>query len=424
MSEDEPPYQLPGVNLDATIRTDVIELSKDSGAARALLLCSLLTAARPQAHQIRSDWGLQDNGYVLAFVNVTYREPGAHELSYRGGEIGKYSTGLVTSVTGRLVHARSRNGTAHHGCDAVWENVLPSEPWVALVRRGLCNFDVKVENAYRNNASAVVIYDYKEGRNPHRIHLTSRHRNTIVTIYIPKEQGEDLAYLTDSGIEVSMQITPGKHFSYSVTNLNKTSVLFVSVSFILLMVISLAWLLFYYAQRFRYIHAKDRLAKRLTCAARKALSKIPVQTLKSGDEQLDECECCAVCLEPYRVAEQLRMLPCNHEFHKVCVDPWLLKNRTCPMCKMDILKYYGLSSVSEESIIHLELNSRPERRSSHLESAVFVAGRRSPARSVSRASLQSMSLVMPSPACVESLHSCGLAATGALPARSRRISSV
>ena len=32
----------------------------------------------------------------------------------------------------------------------------------------------------------------------------------------------------------------------------KTSVLFVSVSFIVLMLISLAWLVFYYIQRFRY----------------------------------------------------------------------------------------------------------------------------------------------------------------------------
>ena len=35
--------------------------------------------------------------------------------------------------------------------------------------------------------------------------------------------------------------------------------LFVSVSFILLMVVSLAWLLFYYVQRFRYVHARDQL---------------------------------------------------------------------------------------------------------------------------------------------------------------------
>ena len=40
----------------------------------------------------------------------------------------------------------------------------------------------------------------------------------------------------------------------------RTSVLFLSISFIVLMIISLAWLAFYYVQRFRYVHAKDRLS--------------------------------------------------------------------------------------------------------------------------------------------------------------------
>lgn len=42
--------------------------------------------------------------------------------------------------------------------------------------------------------------------------------------------------------------------------LNRSSVLFVAVSFILLMVISLAWLIFYYVQRFRYLHSKERVS--------------------------------------------------------------------------------------------------------------------------------------------------------------------
>jgi len=39
-------------------------------------------------------------------------------------------------------------------------------------------------------------------------------------------------------------------------------VLFVSISFIVLIVFSLDWLVFYYVQRFRYAHAKDRLHRR------------------------------------------------------------------------------------------------------------------------------------------------------------------
>ena len=35
----------------------------------------------------------------------------------------------------------------------------------------------------------------------------------------------------------------------------------------------------------------------------------------------------------------------RHEFHKACVDPWLLEHRTCPMCKLNILKALGMVSV-------------------------------------------------------------------------------
>ncbi|KRZ80978.1 RING finger protein [Trichinella papuae] len=134
-----------------------------------------------------------------------------------------------------------------------------------------------------------------------------------------------------------------------LNNFSRTSVLFVSVSFIILMVISLAWLIFYYIQRFRYAHAKDRLARRLFNAARKTLTKLPVKTLRNGDNELNSL--CPVCIEPFHDGDVIRILVCNHLFHKTCVDPWLLQHRTCPLCKLDILKAVGYSfKQSEESV--------------------------------------------------------------------------
>lgn len=31
----------------------------------------------------------------------------------------------------------------------------------------------------------------------------------------------------------------------------------------------------------------------------------------------------------------------RHIFHRLCIDPWLLEHRTCPMCKLDVIKALG-----------------------------------------------------------------------------------
>jgi len=137
------------------------------------------------------------------------------------------------------------------------------------------------------------------------------------------------------------------------------------VSFIILMLISLAWLIFYYVQRFRYIHAKDQLERKLCSQAKRALQIISTSVLKKDDlEAKDFFDTCAVCIENYRVEDIVRILPCKHQFHKSCIDQWLLEKRTCPMCKMDILKHYGLVTEKKKTKADPEVSSEPHEETS------------------------------------------------------------
>ncbi|XP_035228918.1 dentin sialophosphoprotein-like isoform X2 [Stegodyphus dumicola] len=43
---------------------------------------------------------------------------------------------------------------------------------------------------------------------------------------------------------------------------------------------------------------------------------------------------CQVCLSDYETGDILRILPCFHEFHTPCIDPWLKINHTCPVCRV------------------------------------------------------------------------------------------
>lgn len=51
---------------------------------------------------------------------------------------------------------------------------------------------------------------------------------------------------------------------------------------------------------------------------------------------------CTVCLGDYQMGEKIQQLPaCNHSFHVQCIDEWLAKNVTCPICRTSVLVIQG-----------------------------------------------------------------------------------
>lgn len=58
--------------------------------------------------------------------------------------------------------------------------------------------------------------------------------------------------------------------------------------------------------------------------------------LRRASETDEDSEKCTICLSQFEVDNDVRRLPCMHLFHKDCVDQWLLTNKHCPICRVDI----------------------------------------------------------------------------------------
>ncbi len=56
-----------------------------------------------------------------------------------------------------------------------------------------------------------------------------------------------------------------------------------------------------------------------------------------ADGETEEPNPCTICLEDFKPGDKLKVLPCGHEYHKECIEPWLLeKSSLCPLCKQNI----------------------------------------------------------------------------------------
>jgi hypothetical protein len=76
-------------------------------------------------------------------------------------------------------------------------------------------------------------------------------------------------------------------------------------------------------------------------AAQQAIDQLPVRKLRAADlaeYSAASGQACNVCLGPYEVGEDVRTLPCLHQFHKDCIDNWLRRRAVCPICKCSVVR--------------------------------------------------------------------------------------
>ncbi|KAK3127017.1 hypothetical protein QOZ80_7AG0567000 [Eleusine coracana subsp. coracana] len=73
--------------------------------------------------------------------------------------------------------------------------------------------------------------------------------------------------------------------------------------------------------------------------SREMINRIPKTRFSdaSNCDQDTENSCCSVCLQDFGAQHFVRALPhCQHIFHVRCIDNWLLRHASCPLCRAGV----------------------------------------------------------------------------------------
>ncbi|KAK1429362.1 hypothetical protein QVD17_11570 [Tagetes erecta] len=72
---------------------------------------------------------------------------------------------------------------------------------------------------------------------------------------------------------------------------------------------------------------RDGKVRREVAASVAAVVALPSVEVKQGGKE------CAVCKEEMKLGRDVCELPCEHQFHWMCILPWVVKRNTCPCCR-------------------------------------------------------------------------------------------
>lgn len=262
------------------------------------------------------------------------------------------------------------------------KNGTKSSPFVLIIRGG-CSFEEKVRRAQAAGFEAAIVFDNEDGG------LIAMSGNSagikIPAIFVSRATGGTLAkYAGSSNVEI-----------WILANIENSAWSIMAISFISLLAMSAVLATCFFVRRHRIRRERPRASRvrEFHGMSSRLVKAMPSLIFTSVLEE-DNCtsRTCAICLEDYNFGEKIRILPCRHKFHAVCVDAWLTSWRTfCPVCKRDARTSTGEPPASESTPL---LSSTPASVSSSAlssfrssvasSSAIRIGPRSSQSPSVSR----------------------------------------
>ncbi|KAL2893573.1 Receptor homology region transmembrane domain- and RING domain-containing protein 2 [Bienertia sinuspersici] len=251
----------------------------------------------------------------------------------------------------------------------------------ALIKRGGCSFEDKIRRAQNAGFEAAIIYDNEDGGA-----LVAMAGNSagvkIHAVFVSRATGQKLKDYAVPGMKIWLFAS----FESSAWSI-------MAISFISLLAMSAVLATCFFVRRHHVRRERPQARVREFHGMSSRLVKaMPSLVFTAVTEENCTASTCAICLEDYRIGDKLRILPCRHKFHTVCVDAWLTAWRTfCPVCKRDARNSNGEPPASESTPL---LSSNPSsaastpfssfRSSSIRSSAIQIASPSQQSRAASR----------------------------------------
>ncbi|PVU90327.1 hypothetical protein BB560_000588 [Smittium megazygosporum] len=175
-----------------------------------------------------------------------------------------------------------------YGCSQISKFRSEKPKWIALVKRGRCSFVKKVHTLQQLGASAVIVAD--------PIY------DTPIIMYSPVYNSVLNEFKSNNGSLV-IKLLPNS----DVDPLDE-----------ILIIIKTLAIIFFFLSAFCF-WLRNYQSRTYDLAPSTLVSTFPTREFFTSKTTPDSDTECPICLEDYHDSDELRILPCKHEFHSKCI---------------------------------------------------------------------------------------------------------
>ncbi|CAG8516253.1 11987_t:CDS:2 [Cetraspora pellucida] len=215
-------------------------------------------------------------------------------------------------------------GDNQKGCNRL-KKKYDNDNWIALIERGQCSFIDKVRNMQASGAIAVVV-----GDNEHNSLITMYATGDtsdvkIPSVFVAQTEYRDLKSLSlIAKAPVEIQLLKDDLLQWPLLDVIIVVILSPTVMMIFIYVL---W------------RIRQRQRRKQDITPQEVIDNLPTKIFYGSKRQDRERQECVICIEDFVDGDELKIMPCKHEYHVDCIDKWL-KAKKVVSVRVTISSYY------------------------------------------------------------------------------------